>query len=242
MKKLFVRQIWLLVCAVVILFVFLSSTFYYEIQYKNPEKKYETEMITMEFSEFCINEEKRQEWIQERTPEHELVDHQGRMLENNGIGAKSRYTPFSFIGDVFERFLDNCRFDLSALLVSPFKNLLVYAGCLVLSLGSLFLFGKGIYRGSKNLYFGWRVKKGNYAKAFTSVEGTKLLFAPIGIWGAVELFRFYNSYSLENLFLIENTISTKYASISLLGFFIGVLAIYWIGYTIIGKVVKEKNN
>lgn len=230
-----------MVCALAIIFVFLSSTFYYQIEYQNPEKK-EANIITMEFSEFCKNEEIRQTEIQERTPEHEVVDHQGRMLENNGIGAEPQYTSLSFVGDVFERFLDNCRFDLSALLVNPFKNLMVYTGCLLLCLGAFSLLGKGFYRGSKNLYSVWKIQKGKGTRSVDSVYGKELLFAPLCMLGAVELFRFYNSYSLDNLFFVENTISTKYASISLLGAFLGILAIYWIGYAIIGKVVKEKSN
>ena len=243
MKKNLCLHIWSVVCLFVVAILILTTAFNYSVVCS-----LERDMTSLDSSSLRIEGEKEYELSEfcdtmekiAASDKSQIVNYGGKMLATYGVGADEEYDVISFAGDLLERIMDNFRFDLSALVASPFKNLFVYIFCFALLVSGFSMFIKGFFSSAMGLL--GAVKNNDQGKEPHSSVGIALS-APALMWLSAFAFGFYNSYSLKSTFKIENAITINYTQgCNYLVLFIAAMLIYFIGTAVISSIFGKKAN
>jgi len=204
----------------------ICTTFHFSIEVENQKTE---ELETYELGDFCKIFEK--EWSKTTKERGNMIVY---TAAQQGVSSDSEYTTVNFIVDIGERVLGNFHF-------FTLKNLIVYLIIFSISATAVGMFISGFIKGIMNIPAGIKeiTKKEGEKRNLIDTKGIKSLFAPLLLWGSVELFRLYNSFSLSGRFEVPNKIVTVYTGgINLLFTFAIFMAVYWIGQIIIKYVVK----
>ena len=184
MKKTLFQQSWLTLCILITTFILLCTSFSFSIicnseQFENSRYSIKNNE-KYELSAFCETFGKEREAADRASGN--IINWNGDLLPTYGVGAKEQYDIFSFLADMVERILDNLRFDFSAMLASPFKNLFVYILCLSCTVSGIVMLVKGFYKSTSSLLqVAKNFKKENATLQFNAA-GQLALFTPIFIW------------------------------------------------------------
>ncbi len=242
MKKVLYLQSWMSICIFVLTILFLCTSFnLYIIPDSDKFDKYSSPIENgekYELNEFCEIMEDYE--ADQGKQSGDIIDWDGELLEMHGVGAKDDYNIFGFVLDLIERFLSNLRFDVSALVASPIKNLIVYLLCILLEVSAIIAFVTGLIKSISALIKVISKQKKDVTINFDT-KGMLCFVAPLFVWLGIVIFKFYNSFALKDIFEVENKITINYTSgISYLIMCVAVIAVYYLGYGIISKVVKEE--